>query len=1541
MRKSNFKITEKILAFVLAMVMVIGMVPVSAFAAEGDTTTPPTTTEDPTTATESTEEASEEVTEESTEAATEEATEESTEAATEAPTEPVPETVTITFNSMGGEAEFTEVDGSPIGVETSSVTISYGESYSFRVEKPVDYAAQVTEDINFSLLYPDVDGVYTISNVRKDCQVIGMVASAVSSVTESDYSKDAVTVTVNVGNFASDTHSVTYTDASGASAEATTIQTGVTYSFQVTENGEYTITLKYENGSEVASVTHTVTHIDRELPVVTQKSKTDWTNDTTVVISATDVGSGVDTVYYKDGKDTKTAERNGDGDYVFTVNMGKDKVVERTYEVYAVDNAGNESEHKEIAVKIDTKAPTLSSAWYDTNAEGYAGYEDGYYCFNKEVHIKVYASDDTALTIQYQYAEDESKLTESGWVTKGEGDYTQSEEHGWPCYSLEVTPDGEYTGRLYVRVVDAAGNTSKNTKEVGKLKFDGSFPKVTITKTEDGTDSAYVSGEWTRGDVTVTLTGGDVEGDGVLSYQYNDGTGWKTMTGGKLVINYDTNATYQFRAIETTTETGTDGTATDSIKEGTSISYDIYVRKTAPVNAVLKVNGEAFTDDIWYTADEKGKRPEFTFDLSGNSESPIGITYSYQITKIDGTTVLEEGEIKTGVEALRISKEDGEYKIIFWAEDAVGNTSGKTTYTVKVDTTEPTDLTINAVGKEQAGSDKGDIPLNDVSGVFHSITSIELSAVFGKNDASGEDGIYYIISDTEIEKFENTTEGWTKYDGAIQDIFDDGLFYLYVKAVDVAGNAVYAKSGRIVLDSIAPTFTVTNEGDIKAKIHNTDVTLNVDVVEELNENVASGIAGVYYQIFTDESGKGEIPVDGWNEKDQITSWKEVVMSGSILTEIEEGYIPVKDQNSNNIFVAIKAVDTVGNASTYVVGPIKIDTTDPEVAVTFAGDDADATYPTFYNDNRTATITVKERNFDAENWNKLITLALGGNENAIENITWTKQEAAEGDASNGDDSKYVATIVYSVDGDYTLEVTSVMDLAGNAAIESTMKNDKDEDVRFYTAFTIDKTAPTVSVAYDNNDVQNEKYFKAQRTATITIVEHNYDQNRTIINLTAALDGEEIEKPEIVWAHNGDTHTATIVYEADGDYTFTISVTDKAGNTNAGVNYGESVATNEFTVDQTIVTPTISGVENGKGYKDTVIPGVSFEDLNFQDYEITLTRTQMNDKNVDVTEQFIKGLEAGERGGEASFDYFTESDTTGDLDGIYVLTVKMTDKAGNEATETIRFSINRHGSTYEYNDDLQNLIGSFVQSVGTDLKISEINPDPLVGELRVEITRDGHPIDDVKFSASPEINDDVAPGETGWYEYIYTIFADNFTEDGVYKITISSTDAAGNTPDSATHLGEIEFRVDTTKPEITSVVGLEDPIINAQEHEVTYTLYDTIGLKNVKIYVDGELVSEVSDFGSDMNNYTGTFVIGESTAVQHVEIVVEDMAGNVTSTADEDFTSAYEFNADVTVSTNLFVRFYANKPLFWGSIIGVVVIAGVIWFILAGKRKKEEE
>jgi len=599
----------------------------------------------------------------------------------------------------------------------------------------------------------------------------------------------------------------------------------------------------------------------------------------------------------------------------------------------------------------------------------------------------------------------------------------------------------------------------------------------------------------------------------------------------------------------------------------------------------------------------------------------------------------------------------------------------------------------------------------------------------------------------------------------------------------------------------------------------------------------------------------------------------------------------------------------------------IDTIAPEISVGYNAPANTVGDKAYYNGDVAVEITVKEANFFAED----VIVKVSKNGAAAEAVTpsWSDETV---DVHKG-------TFTIKGDGHYIV------------SIEYTDKSDNfDAAKSSYTSheITIDETAPVINVAYINNSAANDKYFNAGRTATITITEHNFDKDKVIFTQNAARGGVV---PNVSWSSSGDTHTATFVYSKDGDYTFDVTMTDLATNASAAANFGNSVAGKDFVIDTTFEDMiSQSGVETGVayGHDAEVVPNIKISDINLDEYTITLTGVQ-KDTTIDLSKDVNALLKKNTETVTGVFDVF---EVVQNLDGIYTLKMTSKDKAGNEDSMEIVFTVNRFGSVYVFEDYLLNLVkdnGAFVQEVDSDLVITEFNADRLVADsLKIEITVDGKPLENVQYTVTPEINDTVSVGSSGWYQYKYTISKDNFAADGVYKISISSEDATGNTPENSNYEDKgMTFRVDRTQAEISSVVGLEEAIINAQEVTVKYTVFDTIGIKSIMVYVDGKPVNEITDFTADPNNYSGSFTLAESSSAQAVRIVVEDMAGNITDTNAEDFAPAYEFNGSVTVSTNIFVRWYANKPLFWGSIGGVVVVAGALWFFLAGKKKKKEE
>lgn len=748
-------------------------------------------------------------------------------------------------------------------------------------------------------------------------------------------------------------------------------------------------------------------------------------------------------------------------------------------------------------------------------------------------------------------------------------------------------------------------------------------------------------------------------------------------------------------------------------------------------------------------------------------------------------------------------------------------------------------------------------------------------------------------------------------------------------------------------------------------LYNSTQTFVVDVKDEY-----SGIREVKYSLIEGEKTTSHTltvdnakSINGLNSGDIATgndtansSEKWNVVSEAAATESNlvtaiKSTVTV-DGNYNDMVLLVELVDRAGNSS-YDYIAFGIDQTPTAISVSYDNNNADTKSGSaaFFNANRTATVTVKERNFNTENVEWTIRNAEGTAP------THSAPKFTQG-SGNRDDDTYVYTVTYSNDGVYSFDM-KYTDRAGN----------KNQTIDYGnsvapTKFVVDKTMPVISVSYDNNDARNEKYFNAYRTATVTVTEHNFDVNRVTITGTASLDGNAVKFPDASWSNSGDTHVATIKYDTDADYTFDISMDDMAGNKSNEANYGSSVAPKDFVVDTTIDKPVISGVENGNSYKDSVLPKIDFSDINFKDVKITLLRTRKDEINKDVTSDYIN-VSTNDKGGSfaATEDTFKKIQEN---DGIYTLSVQITDKAENTSSDEVTFTVNRFGSVYSLGTYLSNdLNDKYVQSIDNDIVITEYNPDRLVeGNLDVVVTRDGSPVEysDGELTISPVVNELAKIGSSGWYQYEYTISKNVFTDDngnpidGIYKVYVGSEDTVGNKSENISYdESSVLFRLDHTAPTIKSVSGLDKKIVNADEQKVSYEVFDAIGIDSIDVYYydgNGARVdhirstdkgsTDVTDILSDLTNYTGSFTIGSSTTSEPVRIVIKDLAGNVTDTDSKDFDiDSIDFNRAITVSTNFFVRWYANKLVFWCSIAAIAVIGGGLAFFIATKRRKKDE
>lgn len=1002
-----------------------------------------------------------------------------------------------------------------------------------------------------------------------------------------------------------------------------------------------------------------------------------------------------------------------------------------------------------------------------------------------------------------------------------------------------------------------------------------------------------------------------------------------------------------------------------------------------------------------------------TVDAKGNE-----IKQTYTDTNTDTKT--DKISLTLNTSTLKANS-DGSYTIKVDATDNAGNDMSSVTKTIYKDSSTPsvTDFKFTAKGYafDKSVESANTAPVEETSYGYYFIkdTEVTVTADDGapKVPSSGVKSITYYTVDKDGVKSEVKTEPVNKDNQITFTVKANFKGQIYAKACDNVGHTpdTFSKPNGAVIESpdlhtqtSAIKYTLkdskdSNGADIKDEngnnLYGADTTVDVEIADTY-----SGIRQIDWEIvspFDDKKQAGTVTVDnngkvtsvakkGYSD-DCLGDW---VVTGEANTNLIvnlKNTIKVSN-DSNNIQIKFTLTDRAGNVTKNVVQTLSIDKTAPKIAVQMNEND-DKEFNGYFKGSREADIYVYERNFSQSD--------------VVFDVKRTDDNNKQTNVSPKPKFKYVGTQVidgrecfvykmttkFTADGDYNFKV-SASDITSHIAnAESVNYKSDNKNVKFssdktaeYTAqndadraidiaFTVDNTKPVVSVSYDNNTATNDKYFNAYRTATITVVEHNFSTaaSRIIYKRTSTKDGSNIAEPTVSsWSRKGNTYTATIKYNADGDYTFDMQVIDKAGNKDKGVKFSGTAA-KDFTVDTTIAKPSIKGVENGKSYKGSVLPSISFNDINIANSEIKLLRTRKNEINKDVTSDFIK-ISKNAKGGS-----FTANEETfkklQENDGIYTLSVNISDKAGNKSSQTVKFTVNRFGSVYALNKYLVNdLNNSYVQSIDNNLVITEYNPDKLVkGTLEVVVTRDGSPVEfgDGQLTVNPVVNSTVQIGQSGWYQYNYTISKDLFTDDngkaidGIYKIYIASEDEVGNKSENINYKdADVIFRLDTTAPSLKSVSGLEKSVVNATKLDVSYEIFDSIGIKSIDVYyVNENGIDSVDHIRSkdskeenaagyieDVTSYNGKFTIGECSK-ENVRFVITDLAGNVTDTGDSNNkavnfdSSSLEFNSTITVSTNPFTRWYAHTVLFWCSIAVIIAVGGGLAFFIAIKKRRKDE
>ena len=1310
-------------------------------------------------------------------------------------------------------------------------------------------------------------------------------------------------------------NSVTFAEGSVATGDFTVDKTApkieVAYDNNSVKNG------KYFKADRTATITITEHNFDvsRVKALITDKNATDTVSDYAAYLS--DLKN-----WTADGdKHTATITFSVDADYTFSISC--------------TDKAGNANKavnygESEVPKKftVDKTNPENLVISYSESVLDIVLRTISFGFFNPDITVTVKADDTTSGIDYFTYSTDGNKT-----VTAAQAKDVKYDKDGKAYITFRIAP--QYRGKISFKAFDRAGNSTgmsddktvvaDNIKPVISVEYDNNkhdnnnttFYTAKRTATIKITEANFFTEAFDKNYLKITVVRTDDNGkktttvlkNADLTTPFEDSNG--NVHTAKLDFVEDGDYTF--------TIDYTDFSGNKARTYSTSFTID----KTRPTIDVSYDNNSA-KNSKYFKTDRTATITinEHNFDASRvvtkvTNKNATGTVGDYAAYLKNAKNWKTNGNTHTAT--IRFTTE-ADYTFNISYSDKAGNKNKAVNYGKSV---APGEFTI-----DKTAPTKADIRINNESvkatkGVaFEKFYRNSVTVKYSVNcDISGLDNITYQKVD-DVAGY-SADGSWTAYANTGVKVLPSEKFVIYFRAEDKAGNVTIINSTGIVVDSKAPTGeTYAPEIDIKPEaankngLHNKDVSVDLNVIDPAysgnnadSNGYYSGINRITYRISTTDTQAEETGV--------LFDVNEGITSGSVydndsLVSSWTGRINIDAAtfNSNNVVVEITATDNAGNTrvttNEMINVPIAIDVTKPEINISYNNNSVDS--ESLFKADRVATIAVTERNFKSDN----VKIKITNTDGVIPAVSGWKKTDGTG---NLDDTIWTATIPYTADGDYefSIEYTDLADNRSDGAVYAA-------GTQVPEKFTVDKTLPVIDVSYDNNSASNGNYYNAGRTATIVITEHNFDASRVTVTLTATDDDTVAALPIVSgWTDNGDRHTATVSYSNDSLYTFDIAVKDKAGNDAA------DFAKQTFYVDKTAPSLTISGVADLSANSGEIIPVISYTDTNYDDANVSITLTGAERKAVA-----LDGAYSDQHNGKIfTFNNFPEKK---EVDDIYTLTATLTDKAGNTTTKSIRFSANRFGSTYALPKATEELNGSYTQS-GKDVVVTETNANQLKN-IKVILFKNGETI---TLKEDDDYRIDVKGGNGQWYEYTYTVYSENFADDGVYRLSFSSEDDAGNKAENTldTKNKEISFSVDKTKPDIV-VTNIENgSTYPVDKLTVTMSASDNILLKTMSVYLD--------DYDKEYKTWTAediaktidadgnfTFDIdGNSTGAHKVKVVCTDAAGNEQTVEITDF----------YVTTNLFVRFYNNKVLFFGTIGGVIVIAAAIVVLLVLKKRKQ--
>ncbi|EKI5455534.1 non-fimbrial adhesin SiiE [Salmonella enterica subsp. enterica serovar Montevideo] len=422
---------------------------------------------------------------------------------------------------------------------------------------------------------------------------------------------------------------------------------------------------------------------------------------------------------------------------------------------------------------------------------------------------------------------------------------------------------------------------------------------------------------------------------------------------------------------------------------------------------------------------------------------------------------------------------------------------------------------------------------------------------------------------------------------------------------------------------------------------------------------------------------------------------------------------------------------------------------------------------------------------------------------------------------------------------------VEDIAGNKANSAVFD------------FTIDTTVSTPVISLlskDDTGVTGDNLTNINKPG-FAISGVDADAHRVVVQVMHNGVSEEIELSHL----NGSWLFTPGNTWADGNYTLTVKVEDKAGNTN-------------YSAPLTVVIDTQIAIDGVELVNDSGVKGDNMTNDDRPHFRVTVP-TDVNEVrlSIDGGNSWVQATP----GVAGSWEYIWPTDLA---DGQYTLTVEATDKAGNTVTKTIDFAVDTTLSVpvivLNSADDTGVQGDNMTNSTQPTFALQHIDDDAVRVTVSVE-------------HGGVTTTFDATKGVGGW-----SFTPTGAWADGDYTLSVSVEDKAGNTSHSASLTVTVDTQIAINNIELVNDSGIpNDNLTNNVRPHFQVTVPTDVNV--VRLSIDGGKTW----FNATQNATPGVwdYIWPDDVADGGYTLTVEatDEAGNKT-------TQTLDFTIDTTLS-----------------------------------------